>query len=121
MEPFKRSAADLMKKLQEVAAAKHVQHTMLLIAYEDHVAKVPLGDPKETRKALDAHVEAGGLPVGVIAFQVEGIRARVSPLLLPEHIGVEPLEKLLLSAQAEIKRGLLATGEVQLDQSKSGW
>lgn len=121
MKEFKGSTVDLIEEVEQIAAGEYVRHTTMVVTYSDRTEKVPFEGPEKALKALNAHVEAGGLPVGIIVFETEGHRARLRPRLLAEHAGNESLEKFLLTFVGRIIAGLLATGEVQFEKSNSAW
>lgn len=98
----KQTTQELIAVLEKAAEPEDVIRAGLVVGFEERTETVWAADAEPLRD-LEAHVRAGGLPVGVIRFDREGVE--VTPLA--EYRGEEWAEKYLATIVGEVTRGLL--------------
>jgi hypothetical protein len=109
MSPFaRRTTADLVDELRETSARN--DFAALVIGFDDRTEFVWANDPNPLF-ALNAHVQNGGDPLGVVTSQIEseGYRSvRARPLA--EYDDAEWVEKYLIEVLAAVRRNARDNG-----------
>jgi hypothetical protein len=106
--PTRRTTADLVAELREVASA--TAGAALVVGFDDRTEFVWANDP-DALLVLNAHIHNGGDPLGVVTGSDDGDGAtavRAHPLI--EYQDDEWVEKYLISILAELRRSAAASG-----------
>ena len=108
MSPFRRTTADLVDELRDTSSRN--DFAALVIGFDDRTEFVWASDPNPLF-ALNAHVQNGGDPLGVVTSHAQGegyrsVRARP----LAEYDGAEWVEKYLIEVLAAVRRNARENG-----------
>jgi hypothetical protein len=101
-----RTTGDLIKELLDEAPKFYV--LMLVLRFKGSNIRIDAHDPDALSK-LDAAVEAGGEPIGVLAVDSRKGKLRLRGRLLQEHTGDEYLEEFMTHLIRAIVQEVKAT------------
>jgi len=104
----RRTTADLVAELKEAAADR--SHAALVVGF-DHRTEFVWADDPDALHVLNALVENGGDPLGLVTGYDDGEGATaVHARPLAEYEGEEWVEKYLITLLAEVRRSAAASG-----------
>jgi hypothetical protein len=102
-----RTTADLVAELHEFAARN--DRAALIVGFDDRTEFVWASDPNPLH-SLNAHVQNGGDPLGVVTGRDHGRGTNVRARPLAEYEGAEWVEKYLIEVLAAVRRSATESG-----------
>ena len=103
----RRTTADLVAELYEAATDR--SRAALVVGFDYRTEFVWANDP-DALHVLNAHVQNGGDPLGVLTGDHDEGTTNVRARPLAEYEGEEWVEKYLITLLAEVRRSVAASG-----------